>query len=137
MPDGSVLRLLMWTAGAVRCGVPIDRLARIVPLEGVTPVPGAPPAVLGIANVQGELVTVVDGRLLIGEPARGTAPELVLVDRGGRYAGIAVDAVEDIVEVDESALAREPDGTLVAASPGGGRLRVLDLDGLLDPLIPA
>jgi chemotaxis signal transduction protein len=67
--------------------------------------------------VRGRVVTVVDGRALVGAPA-GAPPEiLVLVRLGSRTVALGVDEVEDLVE-DAAGVQR------------------LDLEGLLTPLFP-
>jgi purine-binding chemotaxis protein CheW len=137
MPDPSVLRLLLWRAGSLRCGAPIEHLAQVLPRQSVTTIPEAAPAVRGVTNVRGALVTVVDGRTLVGEPDDAPGGDLILVRRGTGVIGLEVDEVEDIVGV--------PDGALVPAASGaawearvddGAPARLLDLDALLAPLFP-
>ena len=137
MAESSRLRLLLWRAGATRCAAPIERLREVLPALPLTVLPGAPDSVLGVANVRGTLVTVVDGRRLLGEADHLVPDATVLVDLGGRPVGLAVDSVEDLVEVEDSDL------VLHGAGPAAGwevRLeegppaRLLDLDHLLEPL---
>lgn len=136
MVESSRLRLLVWRAGAARCGAPIERLREVLPALGVTALPGAPPAVCGVANVRGTLVTVVDGRRLLGEADAFPPDATVLVELHGRPVGVAVDAVEDLIEVADAALRPREGG-----APGwevrcedGAPIRLLDLDLLLEPL---
>jgi purine-binding chemotaxis protein CheW len=137
MADVSTLRLLLWQAGAVRCGAPIERLARVLPVQPVTPIPGAPRGVRGLVNVRGELVTVVDCRTLLGEPDVDAAADLVLVRSGARMIGLEVDEVHDIVTVPDSALRPGPSGAEWQVNLGDGSVaRLLDLDALLSPLFP-
>lgn len=137
MTERSRLRLLLWRAGATRCAAPIERLREVLPALPFTALPGAPPSVLGVANVRGTLVTIVDGRRLLGEEDRLVPDATVLVDLGGTPIGLAVDSVEDLVEVDDSDLA--PSGAGSAAGwevrlEDGPPARLLDLDHLLEPL---
>jgi twitching motility protein PilI len=46
--------------GEERLACPIDRIGEILPCPPSTPVPGAKPWIIGLANVRGELLTVVD-----------------------------------------------------------------------------
>ena len=137
MAESSRLRLLLWRAGETRCAAPIERLREVLPALPITMLPGAPESVLGVANVRGTLITVVDGRRLLGE-ADDLAPDAtVLVDLGGRQIGLAVDTVEDLVEVEDSEL--RPHGAGSAAGwevrlDDGPPARLLDLDHLLEPL---
>jgi purine-binding chemotaxis protein CheW len=137
MAESSRLRLLLWRAGATRCAAPIERLREVLPALPLTVLPGAPAAVLGVANVRGTLVTVVDCRRILGESDQAVPDATVLVDFGGKAVGLAVDSVEDLVEVDDSDLAPP-----VAGGPAGWGVRLddgpparlLDLDHLLEPL---
>jgi purine-binding chemotaxis protein CheW len=137
MAESSRLRLLLWRAGATRCAAPIERLREVLPALPLTVLPGAPAAVLGVANVRGTLVTVVDCRRILGESDQAAPDATVLVDLGGKSVGLAVDTVEDLVEVDESDLAPPaaggPAGWAVRLDDGPPA-RLLDLDHLLEPL---
>jgi purine-binding chemotaxis protein CheW len=137
MTDTSRVRLLIWRAGSARCAAPIERLREIMLAVPVTALPGAPAEVRGLANVRGLLVTVIDGRRLLGEPADRPPEATVLVRHGPRTVGLAVDEVEDLVEISDGALAlRGEDGTpgWEVRLPEGPPARLLDLDHLLDPL---
>jgi chemotaxis signal transduction protein len=53
--------------------------------------------VRGLINLRGSLVTVIDAALcLYGVPAVDTEASILLVDRGGRVAGVIVDNVFDM-----------------------------------------
>ena len=135
MPDASALRLLVWRAGPVRCGALLDRLREVIPAHPVVRIPGAPPAVRGIANVRGELVTVVDCRMLLGLGEVQPGRAVILADVRGRTVGLEVDDVEDLAAIPDVAL--RPAGTdWEARIDDGDAVRLLDLEGLLDPLFP-
>jgi twitching motility protein PilI len=46
--------------GGARLACNIDRIGEILPCPQATPVPGAKPWIIGLANVRGELLTVID-----------------------------------------------------------------------------
>lgn len=53
--------------GSSRLACNIDRISEILPCAQSTPVPGAKAWIIGLANVRGELLTVIDlGRYLTG-----------------------------------------------------------------------
>ncbi len=66
-----------------------------------TPVPGAPYAVQGILNVRGEIITVLNGRKLLGLPDIEPTEQwrIVTMDLPGGLFGISVEAVEEMVEL--------------------------------------
>jgi twitching motility protein PilI len=54
--------------GESRLACNIDRIQEILPLPQATPVPGAKPWIIGLANVRGALLTIVDlGWILTGD----------------------------------------------------------------------
>jgi purine-binding chemotaxis protein CheW len=121
----------------VRCAAPIERLREVLPDVLVTVLPGAPAEVRGVANVRGTLLTVVDGRRLVGEPADRQPEATVVVNHGSRVIGLAVDDVEDLIEVSDGALTpggKDGDAGWEVRLPEGPPARLLDLDHLLDPL---
>jgi chemotaxis signal transduction protein len=139
MTDAATVRLLLWRAGGVRCGAPLEQLREVLPAMPMARIPGTPAVVRGVANVRGELVTVIDGRVLMGESGAAPPDAVVLVRHRGRTIGLAVDDVEDLVTVDEAALGPEAgaQGTWLARVDAGDLVRLLDLDALLGPLFAA
>lgn len=74
----------------------VDAVREVVPRTLVTPIPAAPGAIVGLVNVRGAVVTVVDGGVVLhGTPAEPTGAILV-VDLGPRGVGLAVDRVADV-----------------------------------------
>jgi CheW-like protein len=73
---------------AVREVVPLDRLARL---------PGAPVTILGLINVRGSIVTVVNAAAVLHSGDAVRAMNMVLVvDVGARGVGLAVERVADV-----------------------------------------
>lgn len=103
-PDAQrpVRRVLVFTiAGRTRCS-DIDAVREIVPITPTTRLPGAPPFVRGLINLRGSLVTVMDAALcLYGVPAIDAEASILLVERGGRMAGVIVDNVFDMQSLTE------------------------------------
>ena len=65
--------------GEARMACNIDRIGELLPCPPSTPVPGAKPWILGLANVRGELLTVVDlGWYLTGIRSPVTASSRLL-----------------------------------------------------------
>jgi purine-binding chemotaxis protein CheW len=72
--------------------------------ERLTHVPGAAAGVLGVINLRGSIVPVVDLRRRLGLPARGDdkGGAVLVVERPCRLDGALVDAVEDLLELEPS-----------------------------------
>jgi purine-binding chemotaxis protein CheW len=109
----------------------------------VTRIPQAPPYVLGVLNLRGAIVPVLDLRLRFSldreEYTATTVTVIVMVN--GRQFGVVVDAVSDVVEVAPGSIRPVPDmGTSVdteylkgLTSVGERMVLLLDVDRLLQP----
>lgn len=84
----------------LRCGpwflsLTMDQVAEIMPLPRYTRVPGVRAWLLGIANLRGRVITVVDlGHFLRGEASRRTAASRIIVAESEEWRyGLLVDEV--------------------------------------------
>lgn len=104
-------RLLAFSVGGRRFAVPLTSVREIVPVGAVTRLPGAPRAVLGIANVRGQVLTVVDlGVRLSGAAVDRDEGAILLVESGGRTVGAVVQALHDVLV---------PEGGIAAPAASG------------------
>jgi purine-binding chemotaxis protein CheW len=76
----------------------------------VTPVPLAPPAIRGLINLRGQIVTAINirERLGIGGSDYAERPIALFYSLSGNLFGLLVDAVNDILEVQESSFEPPP-----------------------------
>jgi purine-binding chemotaxis protein CheW len=137
-------RLVLFRAGELVCATQATAVREILPGQRATRIPGAPPAVLGLINVRGELVTLIDGGRLLGRDATDPDGVVVLVRWGDLTVALAVDEVLDLVPLDAGGLA--PREELAGIDPaivravgrhGDRSFIVLDLDALFGPLMAA
>ena len=103
----------------------------------ITPVPFTPPHILGVANVRGDIYSIVDIRSLLGlSPANTKKPDpLVLLVTGSKYVcGVTIESITEIVRVREKEIA-EPTTELPYVAgvyrQGQESVMVLDVEGLL------
>jgi len=66
-----------------------------------TPVPGAPPMIPGLINQRGQILTVIDARLLLGLAAAplDRSTRLVWIQHHATDAALLVDAVIDLITI--------------------------------------
>ena len=81
----------------------IDEISELLAVPALTPVPGTQPWLLGVANVRGNLVPVIDfARYLFGERTTHTErSRLLIVRQGGGSVALMVDEVFGQRTVDE------------------------------------
>ena len=133
------LQLCTFVVANLLLGLPVREVSEVVRGEDVTPVPLAPPAVVGLLNLRGRIVPAVDARTRFGLPARGPDEEAahVVVNVADEQVSLVVDRTSDVVTL--SASQREDVPDTVAADIR--RLLVASYqrpDGLLlvlDPLL--
>ncbi|WP_374569820.1 chemotaxis protein CheW [Phenylobacterium sp.] len=108
-----------------------------------TPLPHAPSYVLGMINLRGAVLPVVDLGMRLGLSAcvRDNSAVVVVAQIGGREVGLLVDEVCDILTVSENMLQEPPDvgadglddfvrGVITTDE---GIVTLLTLDGVLPP----
>jgi len=114
--------------------LPVDVVLEVAELGAATPVPGAPPAVLGVRNLRGSVLPVVDLAAALGLRDDGSAARVVVVEHGGRHAALSV---AEVVGVDTLPAVTQDVGSpnLSGGALIGGRLvGIVDVRALLDAL---
>jgi len=96
-------------------GVDILRVQEIRVWDTVTPLPNTPEYVLGVMNLRGSIVSVIDLRQRFGLASRPYGPTTVVIvlrvphDHGSRIMGIVVDAVSDVCHISDAEMQPPPD----------------------------
>ena len=91
------MRCLLFAAGGRLFGCDIGMVREIIPIRRATRLPGAPDFVLGLINVRGSVVTVIDlVRRFGGGEADPAGGSIIIADFGTRSVGLAVDAMRDV-----------------------------------------
>jgi purine-binding chemotaxis protein CheW len=97
-------------------GVDVVRVQELKGWDSVTRVPSTPPYVLGVINLRGAIVPVIDLRirLHLGQAPYGASTVIVVVRvpgaRGERTVGLVVDAMNSVHDIAPSAI--RPRGTV-------------------------
>ena len=88
---------IVFGLGGARYAVSIRSVLELDRLSPITPVPNTPEFVLGVTNVRGDVVSVLDLRRLLGLPplARPETGRLIQVRPSGRAvrSGVLVDSI--------------------------------------------
>ena len=82
-------------------GIDVMQVQEVLRYSEIAPVPGSPDYVLGIINLRGNVVTVIDTRMRFGiEPMEVTdSSRIVIIEAGGQVVGILVDSVAEVVDL--------------------------------------
>jgi chemotaxis signal transduction protein len=114
--------------------IPVDEVREVGEPGQLTPVPGARAEVLGVSNLRGEVLPIIDLAALLGMRDAGGPERVVIVARDERSAGLAVGEVVDVGEVPEPS--EEADSAYLsgAALFDGTLTGVVDVGAVLDAL---
>lgn len=91
-------------------GVAVDRVREILDLRPISPMPNAPAYLLGITDLRGDNIPVVDLRLLLGLPGAADTPQTrILVTHIAHGAdravvGLRTDRVIEVTRLDDDIL---------------------------------
>ena len=100
--------MLLMQASQLRCALPITDVVEVMRPLPVSPMPGVPPFVRGVAVIRGLSVPVVDLGMLLGAVAPAAAGRWVVLRLGERRVALAVEAVRGVVRLEGSMLASAP-----------------------------
>lgn len=91
-------------------GVNVMQVQEVLRYTEIAPVPGAPDYVLGIINLRGNVVTVIDTRLKFGlMPAEVTdSSRIIIIEAEKQVVGILVDSVAEVVYLKASEIDDAP-----------------------------
>lgn len=108
--DGSVLQYVTFLLMDETYGINVMQVQEVLRYSEIAPVPGAPSHVLGIINLRGNVVTVIDTRQRFGlMPADVTDnTRVVIIEVDKQVIGILVDAVSEVVYLNQSEIEKAP-----------------------------
>jgi purine-binding chemotaxis protein CheW len=115
------------TVGGESYALPVGGVREVADLEDVAPVPGSPHVVLGLSNVHGQVVPIVDLGELLGAGQRNAPARILITEDRGRMAGLAVDAVIGVEMITETESSVDSPHVSGAALIDGILVGVLDV----------
>lgn len=91
-------------------GINVMQVQEVLRVSEIAPVPGAPHYVLGIINLRGNVVTVIDARIRLGlATSEVTDSTRIVIIEGARHVvGILVDCVAEVVDLRASDVESPP-----------------------------
>jgi purine-binding chemotaxis protein CheW len=89
--------------------IPAASVQDVLRLPPLTPVPLARPAILGLLNLRGHIVTAVSLGTRMGQPeSTGERAMAVVIEHGNEPACLVVDAVGDVLALSASDMESNP-----------------------------
>jgi len=101
-----LVRWITFQLGEEVYGVDVKQVREILRINNILPVPGTPDYILGITNIRGNVVTVLDGRTRINLQMIDTtdASRMIVLESGDDVVAVVVDNVSDVLDLPESSI---------------------------------
>ena len=98
---GESLEVVEFLLAQERYGIESSYVREVYPLKDLTPLPRTPPFVLGIINIRGRILSVIDIKKLFDLPERGLTDlnKVIIVRHGMMEMGILADAVIGVASI--------------------------------------
>jgi purine-binding chemotaxis protein CheW len=96
------VELASFYVGEALCGMDILKVQEINKLIEMTRVPQAPEYVLGILNLRGEIVTIIDlgKKLGLKSTELNNKTRNIIVNSNGEHIGLMVEQISDVIQVE-------------------------------------
>jgi purine-binding chemotaxis protein CheW len=93
-------QLVVFTLDERQYALPLARVQRVVRVVEVTPLPKSPDIVLGVINLQGNIIPVMSMRTRFGspEPETSLSDQIIVADTATRTVGLLVNSVSGVIE---------------------------------------
>ena len=98
----TTMELATFYVGEALCGMDILKVQEINKLMEMTIVPQAPEYVMGILNLRGQIVTIIDLCKKLGLPSTDVNDESrnIIVSSKGEHIGLLTERISDVVGID-------------------------------------
>jgi purine-binding chemotaxis protein CheW len=106
-----VTQWLTFLLGDEKYAVKVVQVQEVLRYTPIAPVPGAPMEVLGIINLRGNVVTVVELRKKFNMPPIeiDELTRIMMMDVQGHIVGVLVDTVTEVIDLIDSRIESAPD----------------------------
>ncbi len=135
-------QLVIFQLAGERYGVNIQDVREIIRTQAVTKIPSAPDHVLGVIDLRDTVIPVIDLRQRLSLEVRVETDDnrIVVVEAHGQQVGVLVDAVQEVLRIQEdrvqanSAIVTTADSYYIegVARLDEGLLILLDIEKALD-----
>lgn len=124
------LEVVVFALAQERYALETEHVREVLPLVDLALVPGGPDFLVGVINLRGQLLPIVDPRKILGLATRGLSDQAVVVVLGNERAefGILVDAVQAVTALPTQSLRELPE---TVGSVAAGYLRGVTSDALI------
>jgi purine-binding chemotaxis protein CheW len=110
MSNGPGDRYLSFNLGVEEYAVPLLAVREVIAMPEYTPVPYTPPYFLGIMNLRGQVISIMDLRQKLGvKPLQQAETTVIICDLGGASIGVVVDSVNTVLSPKAEEISPKPE----------------------------
>lgn len=103
-------RFIEFSLGAEDYAIPLLMVREVISVPDTTPIPKSPPHFLGIMNLRGQVISVVDLRKKLKVETRMNKEEaVIIVDIGGMNIGVVVDSINKVLAFSSEDVSEMPE----------------------------
>jgi purine-binding chemotaxis protein CheW len=127
---GEMIEVLTFYLGHETYAVEVRHVHQVRPLDRLTPVPCTPSFVVGVVNLQGEILSLLDFRRFLGIQQEGITDlmEIIVIEAAGLKVGLMAKRVDEVSRL-PLAHFKEPPATINEA--GAGFVKGVTPDGCI------
>ncbi len=104
-------KFLEITLGNDLYALELSQVKEVIPMTKITPVAGAPSHILGLVDLRGTVLTLIDVRKKFGiKPNEDTFENgIVIFSFDGKLVGMVIDSIRNVINVSSSIISPVPD----------------------------
>ena len=108
--SGEMKRFLEFSLANEKYAIPLLAVKEVIAVPDVTPIPFSPTHFLGIMNLRGQVISVVDLRTKLGiKVQNSTETAVIICDLGVVNLGVVVNSVDSVLTLSESEINSKPE----------------------------
>lgn len=128
---------LIFTVDDLKIGIDAEQVVEIMNVYTATYLPMMPDYILGIFNMRGQIIPIMDIRLRLGKPPAEESI-LIVIDYNNNQLGIRVDSVDLMLDISMESIVPIPSQSaqklvsgMCTLPDGSGTMLVLDCEQLI------
>jgi purine-binding chemotaxis protein CheW len=125
-----MIRVLVFGANGAFFAVPMETVHQVLRRPVVTTIPLSPTGLIGVVNVRGEIVPLLDTGVLTGTGSLNRSPFAVLVSGQKDMVALAAEELPIAADFEEPVGPGSRPGELGVYSSGGRLVVLIDIDEL-------
>jgi purine-binding chemotaxis protein CheW len=125
-----MIRVLVFGANGAFFAVPMETVHQVLRRPVVTTIPLSPTGLIGVVNVRGEIIPLLDTGVLTGTGSLNRSPFAVLVSGQKDMVALAAEELPIAADFEEPVGPGSRPGELGVYSSGGRLVVLIDIDEL-------